>query len=246
MARRDTGKRIVGGEKLRITADTKVVGGARGKTDQPRMTVYLKKVISNVRGCAGFDASAVGPDRSTSCPRRQRRKERKQLEICYILSDLAPFIPVAHVRIDALRELVFQFKSVHLAFLAQKIRPVVHDDVSTGTGIVLRAGRRGERRRTGSRTERIRIGEQGRAKKTRRDYGVRSRNAEVVIAESIHDAELIRDPNGHAKITVERKTACCRTAAKRLHARPRAALQTAEQLAKVRQISFRIGVIDTA
>src|SRR5205823_890267 len=98
----------------------------------------LYEIIANVRGGAGGDASAVSANERAACPSGQCREERQQLQVCNVLSDITTFIAVADMTGDAFGEIIFEFKSIDLLFLAQKIRPVIYDNVGPGAGVVLR------------------------------------------------------------------------------------------------------------
>src|SRR5579859_96886 len=176
------------------------------------MSIDLEEIISDVCSRHQRSTRAVGIQRMgrswrTAATVRQSsrwsRKERLHLNVIDSLRDLPSLIPVTHMSCYALGEVVFQFEGIHPAVLAQKIIAVVHDDVGPGTGAVLRAGSCCKGWRTGGRAEQIGIGEQCGAKQGRGNQGKRPGNAEIVIAERVYDAELVRYLHRNPKVCVE-------------------------------------------
>src|SRR6476619_4067957 len=223
MARRDAEENIVSGKELDIAACAELVC-ASSKADQSGTSVDLSKVFTgigslNSDGACAIRIQRMGNGRSASATVREgrcgSRIESLDLDVVHSLRDFPALKAIAHMGRDALGEVILQKESIGRTLLAEEIIAVVHNQVSRGAGIVLRTRCRGKRRRTCSGTKYVGIRQQGCAKKVRSHQAPVPGNAETVIPEHVHNAELVGYADSRAQVRGQGNTVRQSAAGKR-------------------------------
>src|SRR5215813_7406142 len=206
MTGRNPRKGIISRQEFDIGADAEIVRWPRSESDQTSMAVNQCGISIKIIGAGCANPLRVHRLAGAGTASGKRREENQVLTVCNGMSDLTALIAITHVAGDPFREIVLQQKGVHPPGLPQKLSQGVRDEVSRRTADVLRASGRGEGRRACCRRKHVRGSRQIRGDKVVSNKRPGTGNAEVVVAEAVHDTELVRHADSDGKIAGQGKT----------------------------------------